>query len=438
MRGAQSVLNAFGPLKAKLTAGENAVVWINADSTGYSEFGPFFKLARSLGDLHDFTVILYRWAEWVTSAPTGPKEYSAPVTLRTGTRGTLVIYLASLPGAVAGQMFDASRKAAAIDAVPTPDLCVTHHGHNMQSFETNSATGMHRYSAGASNLLGPIGMTEIKWPGVPQLITTQNPWRDNDDYAKVYQAARLVAISQPEISIVDSYVKFIDLNKAANLFRDNVHPSDTEANSAGAQLVADALIDAYRRAKSGPYTTAAWPLLSGPNLLDNGDFSNWTAAAPSGWSTQGAGTTVAKDTDIKYGPAAYSLSLTPSGTVAGQNSNLLKYLSATEMARIAGKTVNLSILYRRRSTQIAPYLYFSIKDNSGNIRDYITGALINCSDEWMWACIPGIQVINAPADGWRYLRIFTAFGTGIPANLDPINIQRVMLTEGVPPRGLAA
>ncbi|NSX84480.1 SGNH/GDSL hydrolase family protein [Agrobacterium tumefaciens] len=429
--------SAFVLLKAKMSVGQAATVFINADSTGYSDYGPFYKFAVALGDLHDYTVVLYRWAEWDGSAATGPKQYASPVTLRTGTRGTLTVYLAALPGQVAGCMFDGGRESNAIDAIPTPDLCITHHGHNMQSF--NIPSGTSNYATGAGLFLGPIGMAELQWPNVPQIITTQSPWRDDTGYTKVYQAILLACVAHPTMTMIDTYAQFIARGKASSLYRDNVHPSDTSANSAGAQLIADTLLGAYKSARSSVYTTPAWPLQSAPNLIDNGDFLTWPGTPPTpptGWTLAGSGTSCAKDTDVKYGEAAYSMAIIPSTSVVGQNTYLQKYLSSAEMARIAGKTVNVAMLVRGRSTQPRAYASFGVPDFSNAIKTYVMGDLLNCKDGWMWLVACGIPVVNDPAATWKYLRICPAFDVVNPANTDPLNIQKVLITEGLPPRGV--
>lgn len=432
----ETVMSAFGPLVMKLEAGQDAIIWINGDSTAYSDNGPFYIFAALVGAVHDYTVVIYRWAEWVTSAATGPKEYSPAVTLRTGTRGTLVVYLASIPGQVAGAMFDGSRRPNAIDAIPTPDLCITHHGHNMQTFNMPSGAGA--YASGAGVFLGPVGMAEAKWPGVPQLITSQNPLRDSTGYDKVYQAILLSCLAHPTMTFVDTHAQFIARGKTATLYRDNIHPSDASGNNAGSQLIADTLLTAYRRARKSLFTTPAWPLQSAPSLIDNSDFATWPSAVPTGWTLAGSGTSCAKDTSIKYGDAAYSLALTPSLTVSGQNTYIQKYLSATEMTRIAGKTIDVAILVRGRSTQPRVYASFSIPDLAGTIRSYVMGDLLNCRDGWMWLVACGIPVINNPAETWKYLRIFPAFDVVNPTSADPLNIQRVLVTEGLSPKGLIA
>lgn len=430
-------LKAFSPLKTKLEAGQDAVLFVNGDSTSYSDYGPYYKFAVALGDLHDYTVVMNRWAEWDGSAATGPKQYASPVTLRTGTRGTLTVYLAAIPGKVAGTMFDGSRKPNAIDAIPTPDLCIMHQGHNMKTFNIPSGTG--NVASGAGAILGPIGMTELQWPNVPQLITTQNPRRDDNGYINMYTAILLAKSAHPAMSLIDTYQQFIARNKASSLYRDNDHPSDTSGNSTGAQLISDTLLSAYNSSKSASYTTPAWPLASASNLIDNGDFATWTEPSPpTGWTLQGSGTACAKDTTIKYGAAAYSMALTPSTTIMGQNTFLQKYLSNPEMARIAGKTVTVAMLVRGRSTHPRAYASFGVPDFSGAIKTWVMGDVIDCFDGWMWLVATGIPVVNNPAETYKYLRIYPAFDTVNPPNADPLNIQKVLITEGIAPKGIIA
>ncbi|MGV1989676.1 hypothetical protein ACQZ5N_23960 [Agrobacterium sp. 22-221-1] len=269
---------------------------------------------------------------------------------------------------------------------------------------------------------------------------SQNPWRDDTGYSKVYQAILLVQAAHPTMTLVDTNVQFTSRGKPGALYRDNIHPSDTSANSAGAQLISDTLLAAYQSSKAAAYTTPAWPLISAPNLIDNGGFTDWSGAVPANWSLAGSGTSCTKDIDVKYGAAAYSMALTPSLTVNGQLTYLQKYLSNTEMARIAGKTVDVAILVRGRVTQPRVYASFSVPDQSASpaIRTYVMGDLLNCKDGWMWLVACGIPVVNNPAETWKYLRIFPAFDVVTPSSSDPLNIQRVLVTEGLSPKGLIA
>lgn len=244
-------LTAFSPLRARLGAGQSATIFVNGDSTAHAEAGPFQQFAMMLGDLHDATVVLYRWAEWETSAATGPKTYADPITLRTGKGATVTVYLATLPGGMAGYML-AEQRAAALN-IPRPNLCIMHQGHNMQTFEVPGGI----LSSGRSSLLGPLGMTEWRWPGTPQLITTQNPWLDGTSYDKVYQATLDLARAHPNLTLVDTHAAFLAKSKDATLYRDDVHPNDT-----GSRLVAQTLFDSYlASASDSGFQTPCWPKL---------------------------------------------------------------------------------------------------------------------------------------------------------------------------------
>ncbi len=436
--GRRLSLNAFSPLRAKMEAGQDAVVFINADSTGYSDNGPFYKFAATLGDLHDYTVRLYRWAEWDVSAATGPKQYSAPVTLRTGTRGTLTVYLAALPGQVGGCMFEASRKPAAIDAIPKPDLAITHHGHNMQSFETPG----NDLAIGRGLFWSVIGMISWQWQGVPQAITTQNPWRDDASYTKVYNAIMGVTSVFPSLTLVDTYQKFIAGNKNPTFYRDNIHPSDTSGNSSGAQLVADALMSEYKRAKKGEFSTVSWmelPISS--NLFVNGDLSNWPSTVPVNF-TNVAGNTVLKDTDpanIFVGTgAAYSAQCKPAAA-NGHFSSLSNGFDATERASMAGKTVTAIMLVKGNPLQKTPFTAFATQANGG-FRSYSGGALLWDQQSgknvggWMpivYGAVPCDPVNN---DANSKFSFSPAFGAAAPPTTDVAWLQRCVIIEGLVPR----
>ena len=417
-------LNAFSPLRARLTAGRNATIFVNGDSTAYPEAGPFQQFATLLGDLHDAKVVLYRWAEWQTSAPTGPKAYADPVTLHAGTGATLTIYLATLPGAVAGNMF-AEQRAAALK-IPRPDLCILHQGHNMQSFETPGGI----LSAGRATLLGPLGMTEWQWPGVPQLITTQNPWRDGTDYDKVHQAILDLARTHPNLTLVDTHAAFLAKGKDAGLYRDNIHP-----NEAGFRLVARALFDSYlASASDSGFQTPCWPKLPADNLIGNGDFTDWSGSLPSGWTSSSSGS-AAKSGDVVFSPSfTHSLAVYANGN---QTAGLLRHFRNAEAAAMIGRTVSFALLYKNSEKQRFPYITLNVK-SGGTIRTITCSSLqfsnanTTGSSGWMWATANGIAIDSdiSPAGYNFYLRILPAFGSSAPASNEPVYVQRIIAVEG--------
>jgi hypothetical protein len=52
----------------------------------------------------------------------------------------------------------------------------------------------------------------------------------------------------------------------------------------------------------------------------------------------------------------------------------------------------------------------------------------------MWYVATGIVADNAGAG--FYLRIFPSFQVANPTNLDPLIVQKVVIAEGIMPRGL--
>ncbi|WP_244600820.1 SGNH/GDSL hydrolase family protein [Agrobacterium sp. LAD9] len=427
-------INAWSPMHAKLEAGQNATLLVNGDSTAYADPGIFYRLAEAIGDMHDATVIIYRWAEWQINAATGPKAYAAPVTLRTGRRGTLTVYLAALPGGMAGYMF-ADQRAAAL-AIPTPDLCIMHQGHNMQSFELSS--GDVRYVSGKSAFLGPIAMTCLKWPGVPQIITTQNPKRSSAGYDKVRAAILEIGASLTDIMVIDTHQAFMDAGKPPTWYLDDTHP-----NELGYAKIAEYLITSYRGSTPvAGYTTAPWPLTAGTNLHANPDFTNWTGAVPVNWSAQ-APATASKDANVKWPGFAHSFSMTPNGNAAA---GMVRYIRTTELTPLLGKRVTVAILYYSVAGQRSPTINWVVKSGGGT-RTLVGAALQfgGAGDQvtggWMMAVFHNV-LIDADIDPnafTTYFSIRAGFGVTAPASNLPLRLQKIMMVEGDKPRiGLAA
>lgn len=422
-------LNALSPLRARLTTGRDATIFVNGDSTAYPEAGPFQQFAIMLGELHDMKVVVYRWAEWQTNAPTGPKAYAEPVTLRAGTGGTLTVYLAALPGGTAGYML-AEQRATALK-IPRPDLCIMHHGHNMQSFEAPGGI----LSSGRSTLLGPLGMTEWHWPDTPQLITTQNPWRDNTAYDKVYQAILDVGRTHPNLTLVDTHAAFVAKGKDTTLYRDNIHPND-----AGSRLIAQTLFSCYlASAPESSFQTPCWPKLPATNLIANGDFTDWSGSVPTGWNLSAPGS-VAKAADVTFSPAfAHSLALRANGN---QTVGLLRYLRNVEAVAMIGKTVSFAVLYKYSEGQRPPFVALVVK-SGGTSRTINATALqfggVNGlgNSGWMWGTANEIAIDSdlSPTSFGLYLQIYPAFGPSPPSSNEPLYIQRVIATEGPLPKG---
>ncbi len=436
--------SAFGPLKMRLEGGDSVNIFAGTDSTGYSEYGPYFKFAVALGDLYNCTVIMHRWAEWGGSSPNGPKEYAAPVVLRNGTSQTIDVWLAALPGQVAGCMFEASRKPNAIDAIPKPDLAITHHGHNMSSFETPG----NDLAIGRGLFWSIIGQISWQWQGVPQVMTTQNPWRDSSGYDKVYNAILGVASVFPTLTVVDTHKLYMDAGKNPILYRTNdvsptYHPSDTQGNDEGAQLAAGALMAAFRKAKKAAFSTVSWfELPIGTNLFVNGDITNWSGALPVNFSAVSAGSAT-KDTDpanIHPGTgASYSAKVKPADA-NGQFSSISNSFDATERASMSGKTVTAIMLAKANPLQRHPFTSFVTRANNG-LRTYSGGGLLWSPQAgasglggWMPLVYGGIPCDTGNTDANSSYKFVPAFGASAPPTADASWLQRCVIIEGLVPR----
>jgi len=418
------VANVFSPLKGKLLAGQDGVLCINGDSTSYSEYGPHYHSARALGEETVCTVVLHRWAEWVVSKPTGPKEYAPPVILYQGKPGAkLEVYLASLPGAVAGDMFAGARRKKALGDIPRPDCALLHHGHNMANFPVAFPGDT---SAGRGLFLAAVAQTSMQWPGVPQGIVTQNPWRDGDQYARIYEVLRGVAGDAKSMTLIDSYQRFIAAGKRADLYRDNVHPSDRKDQDAGGRLVAEALLAAWHEAQPGAaFRTPGWQEHPGQSLIANGDFTEWQAEQPVGWKVGGAATVVKAAEALLEGQTA-AVAVLPNGD---KGVFLGKTLTETECAAVRGRTITVAALVRASAAQPRAYAAL-VCPVAGANKTFAFGDLNSGKDGWVWLVCAGIPVDAAAKAGTVYLRFYPAFSLNAPVSNEPLLIQRVLVLEG--------
>lgn len=420
IRGAESPTgaNAFSPIKSRLAAGKDAVLFINGDSTAYEKHSPPYLFAKAIGDAMDCRVILHRWAEWNRGTPSGPKAYEPAETLRASGKAVFNVYLATLPGSVPSDMFAGARRPAAIDAIPTPDCCLLHHGHNLRGFPQALAGDR---SSGRGMILAAIGMTSLKWPGVPQAITNQNPWKNGDEYRTVLDSIETAAAAQPSITRIDSHPAFLAAGKTPDLYRPNdvIHPSDSPDNHKGARLVADALFTVWSAATlDEPFSTPSWPAMQGESLL-RADFS---AGLPSGWNPTDGATT---------GPAESALAIHPQGS---QNAALTKILTTEETAALAGKTITLAALVRSAPDQPRALGSFVCR-SGGETRTFVFLDRGTCKDAWLLLVCSGIPV-DADQPSPVYLKYYPAFSDTAPESNSPLLIRSVRITEGSLPKGL--
>lgn len=430
--GVRPSIQAFSPLKAKLNAGNNVVIFVNGDSTAYNQpYGPYILLGTLLAQQISGTFTYYLWGEWNVSAPTGPKAYNSAVTTSYGSGPTITMYLAACPGQVAGYLWDSTRKAAALDGIPTPDVAILHQGHNQGSFSTQATNPL---TTSNGLFLAAIGMTALEWPNVPQIITTQNPDLGDSGMVPVYNSMLAVGQQQANLTVVNTYAPFIAQGQPAILYRLGtppiIHPSDgtDTGRYAGALLEANTLLAAFNNSiPTASFQTAGWTNSNKKtNILTNGTFSNWTGAFPLRCDANGSAATVSKDSTTVYNSAPYSMSIAPNGS---SNAMARYAMSSAEYNQMAGNTVSAAILYYQDVAETTrPYFIFQ---TNGGVA-YYQGDLIFAWGNWYLAVWSNVYVASVDANA--HFGFYPSFGT-TPTSNNGLRIQEVTLVLGPTPSG---
>lgn len=408
-------VNALSRLKKKLGDGQSATLLIISDSTGYRDISGTRRFIRWLAAQYpSHRVTEWYWAEWVTNAPTGPRNYGEPIVISEGTtKATLTILDAVLPGAFAQAMIDGSRWTNMIAPLEgqAPDLVLWNHGHNHQGNISNAAYGR-------GTFLAPIGRVGLEFPNAPQAAIIQNPWRDNDGYNRVREWWLSVAETMPSLTLIDGFTPFIEKGKSADLFQDNVHPSVR-----GYELIYQQLIAAWE-ATTGQQDvrTACWSNLPAEPLVANGDLTDWTADLPRNWRLI-HNAAARKDTEHTFRQASWSVALTGS-TV---NDGLQISITGAALARVRGKTVSFAVLcFVPHEADQDIQVKFTT-----NSSDQVTGSIEFARDNWKWIVMAGCVV---PADATlAFVSIYRSFAKA--PNEVPFYIQKLVIVEGDGPKG---
>ncbi|HSI64795.1 MAG TPA: hypothetical protein VLE43_16830 [Candidatus Saccharimonadia bacterium] len=411
------LVNALSRLKKQLADGKSATLLIISDSTGYKDTSGtrrFIRWLASQSPAHRVTELY--WAEWVTNAPTGPRNYGAPIVISEGTtQATLTILNAVLPGAFAQAMIDGSRWGNMVAPLnqQTPDLILWNHGHNHQA-----AIAVKQAPYGRGTFLAPLGRVGLEYPDVPQAAIIQNPWRDNDGYERVRDWWLSTAEAMPGLTLIDGCAPFMEKGKSADLYQDNVHP-----NVNGYELIYQKLVAAWGATTPQlEVTTTCWANLPAEPLAANGDIANWTAELPVNWRLIN-GATVRKDQEHTYRKAPYAIALT--GTK--MNDGLQISITGANLARVRGKTVSFAVLcYVPKEAEQDIQVKFTTSAS-----DQVTGSIQYARDNWKWIVMAGCVV---PAEAsLAFVGIYRSFAK--PPTDVPFYIQKLVIVEGDAPKG---
>jgi len=352
----------------------------------------------------------------VTNAPTGPRNYGEPILISEGnSQATLTVLNAVLPGAFAQAMIDRSRwenMIAPLDRHST-DLILWNHGHNHQA-----AIALDHFAYGRGTIFAPLGRIGLEFPNTPQAAIIQNPWRDNDGYARVRDWWLAVAQSMPALTLIEGYSPFIEQKKSADLYKDNVHPS-----ARGYELIYQQLIAAWNATTpQEKVSTENWANQSAEPLVANGNLADWTGDLPANWRII-HNAAVRKDQEHTFRKAPYSLALT--GTT--QNDGLQVSITGAALAKVRGKTVSIAVLcYVPHEADQDIQIKFTTSSS-----DQVTGSIQFARDNWKWIVLAGCIV---PAEAsLAFVGVFRSFAKA--PNDVPFYIQKLVVVEGDSPKG---
>lgn len=403
---------AAGYLMAKLTSNaSDAAVLMMSDSTGNEEFESHYLLTQWYAtQFPAYTVHYYLWDE-------DSGDYAAHEVIQTGTgANTLSVYNAAFPGS-RPSYFMAARYAKAIRDIPTVDLFIMNHGHNIG--DLSLFNGVEAQDDRAMLFVGAI-MPIVERHACGVLMSSQNPNRDDDD-KRPYRDMLAKAAELLNADITDSFERFETAGKNPIYYNDNVHPSELGHTA----LILPSLI-AQHASLIGRRAVCS---LSEPgaNLLENGSFASFDGAVPDEWVN--AGCTASKDTGNYESENGYSLRLDWDGSSG--TAFISQNVSTARLARIRGKRITLAA--RRWIAEGEPAVGGRVRLKLSSSSDYLqTRTYFDGMDGrggWEWAILSGV----VPQDSTLVQVVLMANG-GIAGGA---NFDRVMLCVGDLPKDCA-
>lgn len=366
-----------------------------------------YRFAKMLATKYPSHSVEFRG--WVDATP----AYGAAEVVATGYGSRkITIWNASIGGTQPVYLMG-SKFAAAIGDV-NANAVIFQHGHN--------ATEALGAEAIEGQWIAAIEMVQLAKPGVPIAVITQNPLRDDTTYSVKYARWQGIYNRKDGLTLIDTNARFIAAGKPAGWYADNVHPG-----AAGQSVMLDVLTDEMEAVNSAPFIMPpAWLSENGPNLLTNGDFSDWTGANPAGWIAGGT-PTILKDTTIKDAGRAYSLKITNS---TAQTQRL--YQSMASWQAYVGKTLTLAVRHRLDSANGANAFACA------RAQVQLTGAVNKSTyphtgpyDAWIWSVLT--FVVPSDATGiTTSLYASTSATSGLFGHYD-----QAVLVEGAFPRKMA-
>lgn len=403
-------------------------IFINSDSTGNGNDEWVYYFSEWLALKYPEYSVRYRiWNDISNS-------YESPIIINIGTGiYNIDVWNFAVGGSTPFHCLNINRKTKGLleitnttiyaDVSPVIDLCIINHGHNVNSPYVNDNPLRYALFTEEFILLQPYCNSF--------LLIRQNPLRDNFSNSQRIQWAVDWA-KRKNFCIANVWDKFVQLNKDASLYSDNIHPSTglgTEATPTGTRLFLEAVTEElskkfnFNHASFDSYLNNSKPsFIFNPYLIhDIGD-----SVAPSGFITIGG--SASKDTSAFISPKkGYSTKIIATGGTACY----LEYTApASVLSYLKGKNIIASVLLKTDAElNINTYgRVILITDGMGGDL-----GLVQLNGSWNWRFT---TIYVKPDAVYIKLRIYVDSASSVVAGKS-INIDKVILSEGIIPSGYA-
>lgn len=370
-------VSSFTQVKRKIIRGAaDAVIVIFADSTGDASNESSRVFALWLAGAYPTHSV-----EFYENSGSG---FGSAIALSTGSGARKIkVYNNSVSGARLEQWLGVRYQAAFLDL--TPDCVIINDGHNR--------VGLNNIFSVYKLLMQGVQQMLLDKPGTPIAITVQNPRRDDTQYEdRVAPGIRDAAAQLPGVTIIDVFARFLEANKSASLYGDNVHPSALGHSSVWLPEITrhwTAAQDEVPYASFQPW----WKDRAIINLLPNGNLTAFTSGVPDNF-TDPSGVVTEETTIVPPGK-------TSSAKVTSTASQYMQFFSnastnADFFAAVKGRTISAAIQLYAASGHAgsAPARVIFQYDGTGAAAsvDAAIADPVYGQDGWMWVLQPRIRI----------------------------------------------
>ena len=364
---------------SKLNRGvENSVAALIGDSTANETTEHAYLEFAALAARFPAVTFIYLLVN-----PTTGVYDNAPVTVQTGTgTATCTLYNCSISGSRPGYVLG-SRYAAAIAAIPDPDLVMISHGHNLADpTAENGRMGVRGHY---------LALTEAvsqEFPKAGIILESQNP--SGIAGRETWQAIKAGIVQQIAaqrgygfIDVHQAFVKYMaehSVTLTALLLNDG---TDTHPNATGSQIWADEVGKAlvYSPTNLAPGQNSSSLSQVAESLIEDPSFEDWSGSLPAGWTASNA--TVEKDfTNFETG--TYSLKVTSSATNASSYAELLVDPATLGIkGKVSGKVVTFAArMFAPAANTGSPSVM--LRDQTESTSQRQTDMDSSSRDGWVW------------------------------------------------------